>query len=76
MPAYDTAIVNGTVAIPSVDAVRCNVGIRDGRVAALADPIASRALLRGRVVFDGKQIVGVPSGHYIKRPVAVQGGTV
>jgi dihydroorotase-like cyclic amidohydrolase len=41
MPRYDTAVLNGTVVIPYVGAARCDVGIRDGRIAALADSIAS-----------------------------------
>ena len=41
MPRYDTAVLNGTVVIPYVGVARCDVGIRDGRVAALADSIAS-----------------------------------
>jgi dihydropyrimidinase/allantoinase len=40
MPRYDTAVLNGTVVIPYVGAARCDVGIRDGRIAALADSIA------------------------------------
>jgi allantoinase len=41
MPRYDTAVLNGTVVIPYVGAARCDVGIRAGRIAALADSIAS-----------------------------------
>jgi dihydropyrimidinase len=29
----------------------------------------THTLLRGRVVFDGREIVGPPSGRYVKRPV-------
>ena len=41
MPRYDTAVLNGTVVIPYLGAVRCDIGVRDGRIAALADSIAS-----------------------------------
>jgi dihydroorotase-like cyclic amidohydrolase len=41
MPRYDTAVLNGTVVIPYVGVTRCDVGIRDGRIAALADSIAA-----------------------------------
>jgi hypothetical protein len=38
MRRYDTAAVfNGTAVIPYVGTVRCDVGIRDGCIAALAD---------------------------------------
>jgi dihydroorotase-like cyclic amidohydrolase len=40
MPRYDTAVLNGTVVIPYVGAVRCDIGVRDGRIAALAESIA------------------------------------
>src|SRR5205814_9037591 len=53
-----TAIVNGTVVMPHVGAFRCDVGIRDGRVAALADGIAASDAsqvidARGRLVLPG-----------------------
>jgi dihydroorotase-like cyclic amidohydrolase len=41
MPRYDTAVLNGTVVFPYLGAVRCDVGIRDGRIVALTDSIAS-----------------------------------
>ena len=37
MRRYDTAVLNGTAVIPYAGTVRCDVGIRDGRIAALAD---------------------------------------
>src|SRR5207249_138294 len=40
MPRYDTAVLNGTVIMPYVGPLRCDIGVRDGRVAALADRIA------------------------------------
>jgi len=58
MPRYDTAVLNGTVVIPYVGAVRCDVGVRDGRIAALADSIASGDAevvvdARGKLVLPG-----------------------
>jgi hypothetical protein len=29
----------------------------------------THTLLRGTLVFDGKEIIGAPSGRYVKRPV-------
>jgi dihydroorotase-like cyclic amidohydrolase len=43
MRAFDLAITNGTVVIPYVGEVRCDVGVRDGRIAALAERIAPAA---------------------------------
>src|SRR5262249_56645039 len=40
MARYDTAVLNGTVVVPYVGALRCDVGIRAGRIAALVDSIA------------------------------------
>jgi dihydroorotase (multifunctional complex type) len=42
MATYHVAIVRGTVVIPSLGPVRCDVGIRDGRIVALADGIPPR----------------------------------
>jgi dihydropyrimidinase/allantoinase len=58
MPRYTLAVVNGTVVLPYVGMVRCDVGIRDGRIAALADAIppseAEEVLdARGEVVLPG-----------------------
>jgi dihydropyrimidinase/allantoinase len=58
MPPLDTAIVNGTVVLPSVGPVRCDVGVRDGRVTALADRLAPRDAARvidarGKLVLPG-----------------------
>ncbi|MDR7484523.1 MAG: dihydroorotase family protein [Armatimonadota bacterium] len=39
MARWDLAVVNGTVVIPYTGAVRADVGIRHGRIAALADAI-------------------------------------
>jgi len=58
MPRYDLAILGGTVVVPYVGALPCDVGVRDGRVAALADAIApaeAGAVLdaRGKLVLPG-----------------------
>src|SRR5262245_21823143 len=66
MPRYDSAVLNGPVVIPFVGPVRCDVGIRDGRIAALADSIASTEAdsivdARDRLVLPG----GVDSHFHI-----------
>ncbi len=58
MLRYDTAVLNGTVVVPYVGAVRCDVGIRAGRIAALVDSIApgdADAVVdaRGKLVLPG-----------------------
>src|SRR3990172_11756942 len=41
MARYDAAVVNGTVVIPYLGALRCDIGIRGGRIAALTEAISS-----------------------------------
>ena len=58
MARYASAIVNGTVVIPYVGPVRCDIGVRDGSIAALADAIApsdAAEILdaRGKLVLPG-----------------------
>ncbi len=58
MALYDLAILGGTVVVPYLGALRCDVAVRDGRIAALADAIApadaERALdARARLVLPG-----------------------
>lgn len=58
MAAFDLAILNGRVVIPYTGEVRCDLGIRGGRIAALADAIdpsqAGDVLdARGRLVMPG-----------------------
>ncbi len=58
MARYDSAILNGTVVVPHVGGVRCDVGIRGGSIAALADAIAPTDAAevvdaRGRLVLPG-----------------------
>jgi len=56
MAEFDTVIRNGTV-VTAADAVRCDVGIREGRVVALAD-----ALPPGRQEFDASDRLVLPGG--------------
>lgn len=58
MPRYETAVVNGTVVIPYVGEVRCDIGIGGGRIVALADAIPPREAgevvdARGKIVLPG-----------------------
>lgn len=58
MPRYDTAVLNGTVITADAGAVRCDIGIREGRIAALVDAIsrseAEEAVdARGKIVLPG-----------------------
>src|SRR4029453_12531350 len=50
---------NGTVVIPFGGAVRGHVGIRDGRIAALADSIASAD---AEIVVDARERLVLPGG--------------
>ncbi|MDQ7829525.1 MAG: dihydroorotase family protein [Armatimonadota bacterium] len=58
MARYDLAVLGGSVVVPYVGTVRADIGIRAGRIAALAEEIASgdaTAVVdaRGRLVFPG-----------------------
>jgi len=58
MTRYDLAVLNGTAVIPYTGVLRCDIGIRDGRIAALADAIdpaqAGEVVdARGKLVFPG-----------------------
>src|SRR5947199_6541628 len=57
MPRYDTAVLDGTVVFPYLRAVRCDVGIRDGCIAALTDSIASTD---ATVVVDARDRLVLP----------------
>src|SRR5438093_9586908 len=57
MPRYDTAVLNGTVVFPYLGAVPCDVGIRDGCIAALTDSIASTD---ATVVVDARDRLVLP----------------
>ena len=67
MPRYDTAVLNGTVVVPYLGALRCDVGIRAGRISAL---------LRGRTVFRDGSVMREPQGSYVKRPIGLYGTAV
>ncbi|MGH7279682.1 MAG: dihydroorotase, partial [Candidatus Rokuibacteriota bacterium] len=58
MARYDTVVRNGTVVVPYVGATRCDIGIRGGRIAALADGLAAgdgdvAIDARGKLVLPG-----------------------
>lgn len=58
MARFDTVVLGGTAVLPYVGAVRCDVGVRDGRLAALADALAPAdgdvvVDARGRLVLPG-----------------------
>lgn len=58
MRQYDLAVINGTVVIPYTGEVRCDLGIRGGRIAALVetiDPAQADEVLdaRGLLVLPG-----------------------
>lgn len=58
MPRYDLAILGGTVVVPHLGTLRADIGVREGRVAALADAIASGEAgevvdARGKLVLPG-----------------------
>jgi dihydroorotase-like cyclic amidohydrolase len=58
MARYDIAILNGTAVVPHVGPVRCDVAVRDGRIAALADEIPAAGAdavidARGQLVLPG-----------------------
>ncbi|MCS7236399.1 MAG: amidohydrolase family protein [Armatimonadota bacterium] len=58
MERFDLAVVGGSVVVPYTGVVRCDVGIRNGRVVALAERIPAEAAAevvdaRGKWVFPG-----------------------
>ncbi len=58
MERFDLAVVGGHVVIPYTGVVRCDVGIRNGRIAALAERIPAESAAevvdaRGKWVFPG-----------------------
>jgi dihydroorotase-like cyclic amidohydrolase len=73
MSRYDLVILNGTAVLPGLGPVRLDIGVRDGRVAALADTIPSSD---GAEVFDasGRHVLpGAVDSHFhvgIYRPHA------
>lgn len=74
MARYDLAVVGGEVVIPYVGTIRADIGVKNGRIAAIQDEIASSEAdkvvdARGKAVFPG----GVDSHFHIGiyRPIAV-----
>ena len=64
--AYDLLIKGGTAVIPYHGTVRCDVAVKDGRIAVLADELATSTAAqvvdaRGKYVFPG----GVDSHYHI-----------
>jgi dihydropyrimidinase/allantoinase len=58
MPRHDLAILGGTVVVPYLGTLRCDIGVRDGRITTLADAIAPGEAAevldaRGRLVLPG-----------------------
>ena len=76
MTPFDLVVRGGTVVTPS-ETVRCDVGIRDGRIAALADRLDGERVLdaTGRLVLPG----GIDAHVHIDQPRAqglASGGAV
>ena len=72
MSAYDTTIIGGDVVFPNQGVIRCDIGISDGRIRAIADdlstePAEERIDARNLAVFPG----GVDSHFHlgIYRPI-------
>jgi dihydroorotase-like cyclic amidohydrolase len=59
MTRYDTVILGGTVVAPGLGALVCDVGIRDGRIAALADELRPAD---GDEVVDARGLHVFPGG--------------
>ncbi|MEO8898693.1 MAG: dihydroorotase family protein [Candidatus Dormibacter sp.] len=57
MARYDTVILGGKAVVPGHGAIRCDIGIRNGRVAALADDLAPRD---GDEVIDARGLIVLP----------------
>lgn len=73
MSAFDVAVINGTAVISGVGTVRADIGIRDGRIASVADRIDPASAdevvdARGRLVLPGAVDAHFHIGIY--RPVA------
>jgi dihydroorotase-like cyclic amidohydrolase len=73
MPHYDLAVVNGTLVIPFVGAIRGDVAARDGRIAVIADQISSSDAdqvidAQGKLVFPGAVDAHFHIGIY--RPIS------
>ena len=58
MARHDTVVLNGTVVVPGLGPLRCDIGVREGRIATLADALAAAdgdevVDARGRLVLPG-----------------------
>jgi len=58
MARFDLAVLNGSVVIPYTGVLRCDVGIRNGKIASLADlinPAEAAEVIdaRGKLIFPG-----------------------
>lgn len=73
MARFDLGVLGGTVVVPYVGAMRADVGVRDGRVAAI-DDVIDRASCDDVVDASGKIVLpGAVDGHFhigIYRPLS------
>jgi len=75
MSRYDTVVLNGRAVLPGVsDPIAVGIGIRDGRIAAIADDLSSRDAdevidASGKVIFPGAVDCHFHIGIY--RPVEI-----
>ncbi len=64
MARYELVVGNGTVVVPYVGALRCDVGVRDGRVAALEEDIPrAEAVVHKPITTDHGPLNRAPYGH-------------
>lgn len=56
MSRYDLVILGGTAVLPGLGPVRLDIGVKDGRVAALADSLAAS---------DGDAVVDARGRHVL-----------
>ena len=73
MSTFDTAILNGTAVISGLGPVKADIGLRDGRIAAIADRIDAASAdevvdARGQLVLPGAVDAHFHIGIY--RPIA------
>lgn len=73
MQRYDSVVLGGQVVLPGRGVTRCDLGVRDGRIAAVADaldPLAGAEVIdaRGLLVFPGAVDAHFHLGIY--RPLA------
>ena len=73
MSTFDTAILNGTAVISGLGPVKADIGLRDGRIAAIADRIDAASAdevvdAKGQLVLPGAVDAHFHIGIY--RPIA------